>query len=387
MGWDRGAEWRGSGPGSRNNAQSKLNNIILNGGTWVNILHAMDCQVRSHARAAGSLQSSLIRVVEVIAVFADQLYDEAVWPINFLMEMMFFMFDTIIAGPSAGASQDAKRNLEAAVPSGDIVSTARLYEQLFLAVKDPSGEKRMTFQDFYNDPTCVEEIHEGFVRLYLNSPEHRLLMVEVHAEFDDRRRGKEERCGSDPRSIHEYLSICNVADKYRAKEASMRTITQSLPQTSTRRKESAVELGTQQRVAAVDEVQALANDAIASRVAALESQHFRNGGPFGGGTPPPHQGSLASGSTAVGGMMASMQHLQPVKSPSSQSGSESDTFVGRDSVRRHASRGLPEVRITEAVEALKDRFRPPGSCPCDTSRSLPEWTHGSICPSAASTRG
>ena len=56
--------------------------------------------------------------------------------------------------------------------------------------------------------------------------------------------------------------------------------------------------------------------------------------------------------------MASMQHLQPVKSPSSQSGSESDTFVGRDSVRRHASRGLPEVRITEAVEALKDRFRP-----------------------------
>ena len=50
---------------------------------------------------------------------------KAVWPINFLMEMMFFMFDTIIAGPSAGTSQDAKRNLEAAVPSGDIVSTAR----------------------------------------------------------------------------------------------------------------------------------------------------------------------------------------------------------------------------------------------------------------------
>ena len=47
----------------------------------------------------------------------------------------------------------------------------------------------MTFQDFYNDPTCVEEIHEGFVRLYLNSPEHRMLMVEVHdnppAEEDD----------------------------------------------------------------------------------------------------------------------------------------------------------------------------------------------------------
>ena len=357
-GWDRGAEWRGSGPGSRNNAQSKLNNIILNGGTWGNILHAMDCQVRSHAKAVNTLQNSLIRVVEVIAVFADQLYDEAKWPINFLMEMMFFMFDTIIAGPSAGASQDAKRNLEAAVPSGDIVSTARLFEQLFLAVKDPTGEKRMTYQDFYNDPTCVEEIHEGFVRLYLPSSEHRLLMVDVHAEFDDRRRTKEERCGSDPRRIHEYLSICNVADKYRAKEASMRTINQSLPQNSTRRKESVAELGTQQRVAVVDEAQTSANDEIASRVAALESQHFRNGGPFGGGTPPPHQGSLASGSTAAGGMMAKMRNLQPVKSPPSQSGSDSDSFIGKDSIKRHNSKGQPEVRITEAVEALKDRFLP-----------------------------
>ena len=123
------------------------------------------------------------------------------------------------------------------MPSGDIVSNARLYEQLFLAVKDLEGEKKMTFRDFYNDPTCVGEIHEGFVRLYLNSPEHRLLMVDVHAEFDDRRRDKEERCGKDTDRIHAYLSICTVADKYRAKEASMRTITQSLPQVSTRRRE------------------------------------------------------------------------------------------------------------------------------------------------------
>ena len=357
-GWDRGAEWRGSGPGSRNNAQSKLNNIILNGGTWGNILHAMDCQVRSHAKAVNTLQNSLIRVVELIAVFADQLYDEATWPINFLMEMMFFMFDTTIAGPSQGASQDAKRNLEAAVPSGDIVSTARLYEQLFLATKDPTGEKRMTYQDFYNDPTCVEEIHEGFVRIYLPSSEHRLLMVDLHADFDDRRRTKEEHCGSDPRRIHEYLSICNVADKYRAKEASNRTINQSLPQNSTRRKESVAELGTQQRVAVVDEMQTSANDEIAMRVAALESQHFRNGGPFGGGTPPPPHGSLASGSTAAGGMMAKMRNLQPVKSPPSQSGSESDSFIGKDGLKRHNSKGQPEVRITEAVEALKDKFLP-----------------------------
>ena len=209
----------------------------------------------------------------------------------------------------------------------------------------------MTFRDFYNDHTCVEEIHEGFVKLYLNSPEHHLLMVEVHADFEDRRREYEERCMGDPDRIHSYLSICTVAGKYRAKESANRHIAQSLPQTATRRATAAP--GLQQRVASVDEAQ-MANEDMASRVAALESQHFRNGGPPGGGTQPPHQGSR--GSTAAGGMLGSMLHLQPVKSPPSQSGSDSDTFVGKDGVPRHSSRGTPEVRITEAVEALKDRF-------------------------------
>ena len=95
--------------------------------------------------------------------------------------------------------------------------------------------------------------------------------------------------------------------------------------------------------------------AIASRVAALESQHFRNGGPHGGGTQPPHQGSR--GSTAAAGMPGSMMHLQPFKSPPSLSGSDdSTTFVGRDGVPRHSSKGTYDVRITDAVEALKDRF-------------------------------
>ena len=55
---------------------SKLGNIVLNGGTWVNIQHAMGSQVRSWAKSVGSLQNSLIRVVEVITNFADQLYLE-----------------------------------------------------------------------------------------------------------------------------------------------------------------------------------------------------------------------------------------------------------------------------------------------------------------------
>ena len=132
----------------------------------------MDTQVRSWTKSVGSLQNALIRVVEVITNFADNLYVEETWPITFILEMMLFMFDTIIAGPSAGAGQDAKRNLEAAEPSGDIVSSARLFEELSLAVKDPSGSKKMTYKACYNDITCVEEIHEGFVGIYLTSPEH-----------------------------------------------------------------------------------------------------------------------------------------------------------------------------------------------------------------------
>ena len=36
-------------------------------------------------------------------------------------------------------------------------------------MKDPSGEKKMTMKDFYNDHTCVEEIHEGFVSVYIQA--------------------------------------------------------------------------------------------------------------------------------------------------------------------------------------------------------------------------
>ena len=74
---------------------AKLGKFVLNGGTWVNIQHAMDSQVRNWAKPVGNLQNSLIRVVEVITNFANQLYDEETWPITFLLEMMFFMFDTV----------------------------------------------------------------------------------------------------------------------------------------------------------------------------------------------------------------------------------------------------------------------------------------------------
>ena len=190
----------------------------------------------------------------------------------------------------------------------------------------------------------------------MNSPEHRPLMVEVHAECDDRRRNYEERCGDDKDLIHSYLSICTIAEKFRAKESSNRAIARNQ---SSINKRTAAAPGLQQRVASVEDGQMAANEEMAARVAALESRHFRSGGPHGGGTTPPYQGSLVSGSTAAGGMMESMRHLQPVKSPPgppSQSGSDSDTFVGRDGLMRHSSKGLPEVRITDAVEALKDRF-------------------------------
>ena len=189
-GWNRGSEWRGHGIGSRVAMQNRLANAVNNGAPWMNIRSAMAAQVRDYAQATGALQDSLIRAFDVVSHFADRFYVDGGaqgWPVTFLLELLFFQLDTVIAGPSTNASNDAKRNLEAAVPSGDIVSSSRHYEELQLAVKDPEGKKKMTMEHFYNDQTCVEELHEGFIALYSGSPEHNGIMVDMHAELAQRR--------------------------------------------------------------------------------------------------------------------------------------------------------------------------------------------------------
>ena len=206
------------------------------------------------------MQKSLIQVVEIITNFTDSVYVEGDWPITFLLELMFFMFDTIICGPSMGAGADAKRNLDAAVPGGDFIFTARLFEQLSLALKDPSGEKKMTIRDFYNDHTCVEEIHEGFVRLYLHSTEHETLMPDLHVDFANRRRDDKVICGGDWDRTHAYLSLCTVAEKWRAKEFAIRAL-----KPPAKRKESAATSELQQRVASIDDTHALTTGKRSSR--------------------------------------------------------------------------------------------------------------------------
>ena len=143
-GWNRGSEWRSNGAGTRITMQNRLAMAVNNGSPWTNIQSALSAQVRDYSDKTGPLQDSLIRVLDEVTQLADDLYDEEEWPVTFLLELFFFLIDTVIAGPSAGAGMDAKRNLARAVPSGDLVSSARLFEKLSLAVKDPNGKKHMS---------------------------------------------------------------------------------------------------------------------------------------------------------------------------------------------------------------------------------------------------
>ena len=360
-GWNRGSEWRGHGAGSRISMQNRLASAVNNGAPWMNIQSALAAQVRDYAGQTGDLQHGLIRAFDVVCKFADRFYmegDRPEWPITFLLELLFFQMDTVIAGPSTNASLDAKRNLEAAVPSGNIVSSSRLYEELFLAVKDPNGMKQMTMIMFYNDLTCVEEIHEGFVALYKDSPEHHNIMVEIMAEFAQRRQNYREVCEEKNIPVHVYLSICTIAELWLTKESAVRHLGVSVPRGRSTREAAT----TQQRVNAVNDDLL---EEVMARVAAVEQGRFREGGGVGG-APPPSQGVQRGTPTAptalTGGLFGAARDLHPVASPfrpPSRSGSDTnETFTGKDGVKRYPGKGMPEVRINDAVEALKDAMLP-----------------------------
>jgi len=123
------------------------------------------------------------------------------------------------------------------------------------------------------------------------------------------------------------------------------------------------------RVAAVEQRSDAGNEVtleeVVARVAAVEQGRFRSGGGASGGAQPPYHGAQPGTPTAAaalkGSLFDSARGLVPVSSvdrPPSQSGYDSDTFVGKDGIRRWAGIGMPEVRINEAVEALKGAVLP-----------------------------
>ena len=95
------------------------------------------------------------------------------------------------------------------------------------------------------------------------------------------------------------------------------------------------------------------------------NHHEGNSGLASGGAQPPYQSAQQGAPTAAaalkGSLFDSARGLNAVSSadrPSSQSGYDSDTFVGKDGIRRWPGVGMPEVRINDAVEALKGAMLP-----------------------------
>jgi hypothetical protein len=216
---------------------------------------------------------------------------------------------------------------------------------------------------YYNDETCAEEIHEFFVGMYKDSAEHAPLMIEISAELANRRHDYETRTDGSPARVHEYLSICTIANLFLAKETATRALRKPSryprPLTTT----------TPQRTASIALDEAVDMEELTNRVAAVLSSgggatsHFRCGG-GAGGAQPPHEGPRFGGSTAQGSVAArAMRDLKPVSGsfrPTSQSGSdagEETTFVGKDGIRRHSGKGMPDVHLNDAVDALKEEFQ------------------------------
>ena len=94
--------------------------------------------------------ATLQLAIDNVRVFTDKL-DTSTIPTSFLLELLLFLLDSVIAGPPTGAGEDARLVYDRAEATSDLPATARYLESLALSVKDPTGMKRSVTADLYTD--------------------------------------------------------------------------------------------------------------------------------------------------------------------------------------------------------------------------------------------
>ena len=173
---NRAQMWRQIGKGGRLSMKDRLQPAVANGVTWSNLLVAMGAQARDFSGPSGDLQPALLLAIDNIRAFTDK-FDTSSLPISFLVELLLFLLDAVIAGPPTGAGEDARNAYERAEATADLPATARYLEALALGVKDPTGMKRSATADLYSDLDDVERLHRKFISLYARAtrvPQHHL---------------------------------------------------------------------------------------------------------------------------------------------------------------------------------------------------------------------
>ena len=354
----RVAAWCGNDPGSRIMMIKVLQSAVANGCNLMNLVTAMECQVRTHSAATDDLQAALILSLNQMRAFANTFADHV--PLSYAGELMVKLIDTVIVGPSTALGVDAKRAYEEAKKTGSLTATSRYFEGLAVMRRDPSGSKKLSRSMFWEDEQSALELQEDFLKLYTHLPEYHGLVLEMQTWFLDRNATSGLEKSRDPSkvSLMEYRGICACAKAFEHKEMAISKYGANPAGLGKERSRTAVDAT--RRVNSVEGLKALEQ-----QVAALR-QDFRDGGGGRDGTSPPVQASSRGRPTVSDGIVGAARghrvaayERSPSPSPSLSSSTgapDQPTFISDDGNTYWKGVGSPEGPLSEVIRATESFY-------------------------------
>jgi hypothetical protein len=361
----RVSAWRGNDPGSRIMMIKVLQSAVANGCNLMNLVSAMECQVRTYSGATDDLQPALVLSLNQMRSFANIFGDHV--PLSFAGELMVKLIDTVIVGPLTGLGVDAKRAYDEAKKTGSLTATSRYFEGLAVMRRDPTGQKKLTRAMFWDDEQSALELQEDFLKLYTQAqpplPEYHQLVLGMQTWFLERNANAGQEKFRDPAktSLMEYRGICACAKAFEHKEMVMSKYGANPAGLGKERSRTAADVT--RRVNSLNSVEAL--QAVEQQVAALR-QDFRAGGGARDGTPPPAQASSRGRPTVPDGIVdATRGHRvaafqrSPSPSPSitsSTGASDQPTFISDDGLTYWKGVGSPEGPLSDVIRATESLY-------------------------------
>ena len=354
----RVAAWCGNDPGSRIMMIKVLQSAVANGCNLMNLVTAMECQVRTHSAATDDLQAALILSLNQMRAFANTFADHV--PLSYAGELMVKLIDTVIVGPSTALGVDAKRAYEEAKKTGSLTATSRYFEGLAVMRRDPSGSKKLSRSMFWDDEQSALELQEDFLKLYTHLPEYHGLVLEMQTWFLDRNATSGLEKFRDPSkvSLMEHRGICACAKAFEHKEMAISKYGANPAGLGKERSRTAVD--PTRRVNSVEGLKALEQ-----QVAALR-QDFRDGGGGRDGTSPPVQASSRGRPTVSDGIVGAARghrvaayERSPSPSPSLSSSTgapDQPTFISDDGNTYWKGVGSPEGPLSEVIRATESFY-------------------------------
>ena len=354
--------WRSNAPGSRIMMIKGLQSAIANSCNLMNIVSAMENQVRTHSAATKDLQPALTLSLNQMRTFVNT-YGSLV-PVSFAVELMVKLLDAMIVGPSTGLGGDSKREYDEAKKSGSLMTaTARYFEGLAVTHRDPTAKSQLNRERFYKDEQSFLELQEDFLKLYTSAqpalPEYHQLVLEMQTWFLERNSNYHKPEFRDPvrTSIMEYLGICACARFFEHKEMAMNKFGANPAGLGRERSHPSSDSARR-----VNSVEAMAK--LEQQVATLQ-HNFRAGGGAPDGTSPPSYGLRSGKPTVPDGLVGATRHRvaayqrSPSPTPSlafSSGDQDMPTFIGDDGGVYWKGVGSPEAPLSDVIRATESLY-------------------------------